>query len=191
MKPSGQSNHPHAARNSRSTIRGFTAPGVTLTLLAVALAGYIAISEFKRYQHRVMIDRFVSDLRTLAETFENYRQKKGTWPPATNPDIRIPLGMETVLATTAWKAGPPFGGTYEWQPPFRPAPEEKESAVRPAFIAVTAFSPNPPLPLTPDDLRSIDAKLDDGNLTTGRFRTGFNGWPVYLLDTGAAPAPKT
>jgi len=24
--------------------------------------------------------------------------------------------------------------------------------------------------------------IDDANLATGRFRTGFNGWPVYLLE---------
>jgi hypothetical protein len=49
------------------------------------------------------------------------------------------------------------------------------------IIAITAFSPKAPLALTSKDLLYIDSKLDDGNLATGRFRTGFNGWPVYRV----------
>ena len=106
----------------------------------------------------------------------------------TRPDLRIPRGMESALAGTRWLAGPPFGGSYDWLPPTRAAADSNDDAKKSAaggLIAVTAFSPAPPLSLTADDLRHIDAKLDDGNLATGRFRTGFNGWPVYLV--GSAP----
>jgi len=42
------------------------------------------------------------------------------------------------------------------------------------------------LQLTPDDLIAIDRELDDGNLATGNFRTGFNGWPVMLVRAGTS-----
>ena len=51
----------------------------------------------------------------------------------------------------------------------------------PGRITLTAFSPHFPLTLTRSDLLALDRQIDDGDLTTGRFRTGFNGWPVYLV----------
>lgn len=189
MKPSDQPFHPPPGVDARRSVRGFTLLGVALGLVALALAAYIANSEYRKYQRRSQIDQFVTDLRTLGGIFETYRQQKGSWPPATNPDIRIPLGMDVFLASTPWLAGPPFGGTYEWKPPYQPPIDEADLAnkpaggiVVPAFIAITAFSPNPPLGLTPEELRFIDAKLDDGNLATGRFRLGFNGWPIYRIE---------
>ncbi len=186
-------------------VGGFTLFEMALTLLALALAGYIAVGEVRKFQHRSQRDRFVTELRGLATVFETYRAQKGEWPASTNPEVRTPRGMEAVLANTHWLIGPPFGGSYDWMlAPARPAAADKDpaklveakdrEAINPAdekdaprsptpagMIAVTAFSPNPPLSLTEEDLRYLDAKLDDGNLATGRFRAGFNRWPVYSI----------
>lgn len=202
--PSAQSlRRPALARHSG----GFTVLRLLLAMSALALAAHITISEVKKHQALAQRDQFVTDIREIQAVFEAYHAQKGFWPPPTNPDIRTPLGMETALAATRWLAGPPFGGTYEWQLPPRPvappAPKlsAEELADKPAvtvvapppppaadptgIIAITAFSPQPPLALTSKDLLYIDSKLDDGNLATGRFRTGFNGWPIYRV----APKP--
>lgn len=189
-------------------VGGFTLFEMGLALLAIALAGYIALTEVQKIQHRAQRDRFVTELRGLATVFETYHAQKGEWPAATNAEVRLPRGMESVLANTPWLAGPPFGGSYDWFPPAPTPPEVKDAAkhledreaVKPdeekepkktpvpeGMIAVTAFSPGPPLSLTEDDLRYIDGKLDDGNLATGRFRAGFNRWPVYSVS--ARPTP--
>lgn len=186
-------------------VGGFTLFEVGLTLLALALAGYIALGEVRKFQHRSQRDQFVTELRGLATVFETYHAQKGEWPAATNPEVRTPRGMESVLANTHWRVGPPFGGNYDWfLPPARTTAAENDptkpveardreavnladakdaakSPVPAGMIAVTAFAPNPPLSLTEEDLRYIDAKLDDGNLATGRFRAGFNRWPVYSI----------
>ena len=180
-------NRPGAAGAPRST-RGFGLLELMLALLAVALAGYIAISEIGKFQHRAQRAQFIAEVRSLASAFESYRAQKGEWPAATNAEVRTPRGMESALAPTRWLAGPPFGGSYDWMPPPRPLTGDKDApkkAAPPALIAITAFYPGPPLTLTDEDLRYIDAKLDDGNLATGRFRTGFNGWPVYRFESDA------
>ena len=163
---------------------GFTLVEAGLVLTAVALAAYVALAEMGKFRHRAQRDRFVEELRGFATAFETYRTQKGVWPAATNPEVRVPPGMESALANTTWQAGPPFGGSYDWIPPSPPAGGAGSAAnavEASGRIAVTAFSPGPPLNLSTDDLLAIDAKLDDGNLSTGRFRTGFNRWPVYLV----------
>jgi type II secretory pathway pseudopilin PulG len=185
MKPSGP-----APRRSRPTfpprrVSGFTLLEAGLVLLVIALAGYIALAEVRKFQHRAQRDQFIAELRSLATGFETFRAQRGEWPAATNPEVRIPRGMESALANTPWLVGPPFGGSYEWLPPATTKADDKDSAKNPApggMIAITAFSPGPPLALTDDDLRYIDSKLDDGNLATGRFRTGFNRWPIYFVN---------
>lgn len=184
--------------------QGFTLLGAFLALVALALAISIALSEVRKYKHRAHRDQFIADLAALAAVFEKYRKEKGEWPAGTHAELRVPRGMEVALADTPWSAGPPFGGAYDWIPPQVPpppapppppdpnAPAQPADAVikpppkpptRPGLITVTAFSPAPPLALTDEDMRYIDGKLDDGNLATGRFRAGFNGWPSYAVSS--------
>jgi len=203
MNLSGQALRPSGRDRAPRHAGGFTLFGLLLAMIALALAVYIAVSEVGKYRARAQRDQFVADLREIQAVFEAYHTQKGAWPPSTNPDIRTPLGMESALAATRWLAGPPFGGTFEWQLPPRPAPIVEDLSEKPAvdatgvvnpnpsstadaggIIAITAFSPKAPLALTAKDLLYIDGKLDDGNLATGRFRTGFNGWPVYQVGPG-------
>lgn len=187
MEPcSPSSRSPHRAAKPRRT-GGFTLCEVGLALLALALMGYIALTEARKFQHRAQRDRFVEELRGFAMVFETYRAQRGEWPAATNAEVRIPRGMEAALAATSWLAGPPFGGSYDWMPPPRVKAADKSAAKTRApggVIGVTAFSPGPALALTEEDLRYIDEAIDDGNLATGRFRAGFNRWPTYLVNPG-------
>jgi hypothetical protein len=158
------------------------------------LLAYIGISEFRKYQHRAHRDQFVGELRTLAAAFESHHAQHGVWPAGTNAESRLPKGMEAALAKTRWLAGPPFGGSYDWiplgqtppraaTPPAKQGDDAPKSASPGGLIAVTAFSPLSPLALSRRDLLYVDGKLDDGNLSTGRFRTGFNGWPVLQVSS--------
>ena len=176
-------------RPNRGPAGGFTLSEVSLALLATALVATIAVGEARKYRHAEQRDELVAELRSLAVAFETFRLQNGEWPAATHAESRVPRGMEAALAKTAWLAGPPCGGSYDWMPPpnakaAAPGKLEEKQAVKlteaVGMIAITAFSTGSELTLTDEDLRYIDAKLDDGNLATGRFRTGFNRWPVYL-----------
>ena len=92
----------------------------------------------------------------------------GNASPTPAPTVN-PTATAMATATAATTPPPPAAPT--------PAPPVGNGA-----IIVTAFFPQAPLALSRADLLRIDAQLDDGNLATGRFRTGFNGWPVYTLE---------
>jgi hypothetical protein len=94
----------------------------------------------------------------------------------------MPAGIEDLLKDTNWRKASPFGGSYGWVAPDPVSPPADGSGRgQSGAIVLTAFAPSFPLTLSRRDLLYIDARIDDGNLATGRFRTGFNGWPVYLV----------
>ncbi len=151
----------------RGHARGFTLTEMMLVLLVVLLAGVLLFTWLGRDRRQRDRERFISDLQEFATAFQNYQRQNRRWPAATTAEVPLPAGMEDALVETNWADGPPFGGSYGWD--------------RRGAVVVTAFAPAFPLDLTRAELQAIDRRMDDGNLSTGRFRTGFNGWPVYFV----------
>ena len=149
-----------------------------LTALIVLLGVLLIATLAEQRQQRIRRTRCATELREIASAFLDYRRQNGAWPPASNGVSGHPRGMEPYLRDTNWLAGTPVGGGYSWMVLTTGAPGGAEAA---GAIAITAFSPALPLSLSPDDLLRLDAMLDDGDPATGRFRRGFNGWPVYYV----------
>ena len=163
-------------------------------MLVILLLAVVAITTGANFWHRQRCDRLAEELRALAGAFQGYERRNGHWPAPSNGARVIPRGLETELRDTAWLKPTPVGGSYQWLVPYPPpsarenvSPESAPAASPPpalaigGALAVTAFRPDAPLALSPADLLYLDAKIDDGNLATGQFRTGFNGWPIYLV----------
>ena len=182
MSASGPASSADGRRSRRRRAGGFALIEVGLVLLIFVLAAGLVFELLGRNQQRRRCDRFVADLREFAAAFERYAQQPEAALPASTGDASMPAGMEELLKDTNWRKGSPFGGNYGWVAP-DPASPIRFGSDRGecGAIVLTAFSPSFPLTLSRSDLLCIDAKIDDGNLATGRFRTGFNGWPVYLV----------
>jgi type II secretory pathway pseudopilin PulG len=149
----------------RQGVRGLVPVEVLLILLVVGLAGALLFTALGRIRHGARLEQFGAELQAHAATIEQARAERGRWPAtAEEAGPRLMDG--------GWMDGSDFGGEYGWVPP---------AAGRPGMITLTAFAPGFPLELTRADLLALDRKLDDGDLATGRFRTGFNGWPVWLV----------
>lgn len=148
---------------------------VVLAVLVVGLGLGLATSGLTRLQQRRRCDVLVADLRAFAAVFRSQVEQGRATPSP---------GTSEALKSTNWAKGSPFGGEYGWVMPYL-APGATRAgggeAARGGAICLTAYAPHSPLSLTRRDLLYIDECLDDGNLATGRFRTGFNGWPVYLV----------
>ena len=182
MSTSGQASSADRRRSKRHRTGGFALIEAGLVLLILVLAAGLVVDLLGRIQQRRRCDHCVADLRAFATAFQNYaRQHEAGLPDSTN-DAALPADMEDLLKNTNWHKGSPFGGTYGWEgPDSANPPTDASSRGRSGAIALTAFAPSFPLTLSRRDLLYIDARIDDGNLATGRFRTGFNGWPVYLV----------
>ena len=147
---------------------GFTLAEVLLVLLILVLAGVLLLAVLGRVRQQQSSERFIADLQKFSAAFQDYHRQHGVWPASTSRAVALPRGMEDRLVETNWASGSPFGGHYGWDSR--------------GLVGLTAFSPEFPLQLTRADMLELDRRIDDGDLATGRFRTGLNGWPVYLAE---------
>lgn len=157
--------HNRLAKERRTPGRGLVAAEVLLFLLVLGLAGALLFVGVGRLRHQVRLEQFGAELQAFAAIMAQARAERGRWPATAEE-----AGPR--LVDGGWLDGSDFGGEYGWVPP---------AAGRPGMITLTAFAPGFPLELTRADLLTLDRKIDDGDLATGRFRTGFNGWPVWLV----------
>ena len=92
----------------------------------------------------------------------------------------VPAGMAPYFGSLDWSVPSPVGGAFRWVAATDTKPDTVPT-IRGGVITLTAFPPGLPLTLTAEDLLAMDRQIDDGNLATGNFRTGFNGWPVLTV----------
>lgn len=145
--------------------RGFTVVELLLGLLVAVLAVTLLCTGLARLRQQARCGQLEADLRSFAAALEKYHETGGRWPVTAEE-------TDALLRDRGWAKDSPVGGSYGWIPP---------GAGRPGRITLTAFHPAFPLALTRTELLEFDGRIDDGDLRTGRFRTGFNGWPVYLV----------
>ena len=158
-------NRQHPRRAFAGRCRGSLALEMMLVLVTIALGAWLVVEVVARVQQRRRTALFAAELRELAAMIQ--RQ-----PPRVTVDA---AALAAALGETSWSKGSAIGGSYEWLP-------ARGGARGLGAIAVTAFAPSFPLKASRADLLRIDEEVDDGDLATGRFRTGFNGWPVYRVD---------
>jgi type II secretory pathway pseudopilin PulG len=151
---------------SPTTARGFALVHLMLVLVIILAAALLASTLLGRARQHARLERCGAELQAFAAAFEQFHAENGHWP-ATGAGVKG-------LANTAWPGPTPLGGHYGWIPP--PGPE------RAGAVTVTAFVPDLALEFSRADLLELDRHIDDGNLATGRLRSGFNGWPVYLVE---------
>lgn len=159
--------------------RWFLADLLLIGLVAV-LGLTAAITAGRRFQHDRDCIGVARELATAATAFQAYVRESGSAPADSAPG-EMPAGLARFLPRQDWTAPSPVGGFYSWQKSPETKPGEASFAV--GRIALTAFPPSSPLELSRADLRAIDAEIDDGNLASGNFRTGFNGWPILIVRT--------
>lgn len=159
--------------SSRSLVFDVILVSATLVLLVAAI-----VVGWRQYSQHLAREALIADLTTAKTAFQTYLREKKAAPPDSPPGV-VPPGMAPYLATFAWSAPTPIGGNYRWVA--RKQSEQERGAPPSGEIALTAFSPSASLALALPDLLEIDRLIDDGNLETGDFRTGFAGWPTLHI----------
>ncbi|GHC04423.1 hypothetical protein GCM10007047_21450 [Cerasicoccus arenae] len=137
-----------------------------VVVVIIGLLAAIALPAFQRARQRSQNTRLANDLRQFSGAFETYSLENGVWPPDVNQGI-LPPEMVGYIVIDKFESGTIYGGNYDWEGP---------GAF--SFIAgVSIRSSN----LEDEQAIGIDEILDDGDLSTGKFRN-ISGAYVYILE---------
>lgn len=155
--------------------KGFTLLELAVVGLIIGILGALAIPGFRQVMRSSQNSIVGNDLRIFAGAFKRYELQHGQWPGSTPAGETIPEGMEGFLGETSWSRRTPIGGSYGWKQSFLHGNEMFE-----AVIEIGEAQENG-IVASRTQLREIDSIIDDGILSTGRFRLGYENQPFYVL----------
>ncbi len=138
----------------------------------ICLLAVLAVPSFLRARQRAQNTKFINALRVASSAFDTYAVEHNSHPADVTRGI-VPPGMSTYLdATLKWTGTTPIGGQWDW---------DKDVFGFKAGRAVSVGCREGPDCLYPVT-ENIDATIDDGDLTWGRFQALANGRYSCILE---------
>jgi prepilin-type N-terminal cleavage/methylation domain-containing protein len=145
----------------------FTLAEVMIVVAIICLLALLAVPSFLRARQRAQNTRFINALRVASSAFDTYAVEHNSYPVDVNRGI-VPPGMSTYFDDTLkWTSTTPIGGNWDW-----------DKDVFGFKAAVSVVSPTASV----QQLTEIDAAIDDGDLTSGRFQAMVNGRYSCILE---------
>lgn len=136
---------------------------IMIVVAIIGVVAAVAIPSFVKSRRESRIARMMNDLRTVYDAFNMYAMEHGDYPGGVIVGAGTPAPVAEFLSGTKWDEPTAMGGTWIYY---------RYNAGGTHLILVDDFNFfSGSRPLEPaDHWLKIDQKLDDGNLSTGRFR---------------------
>lgn len=144
-----------------------------VVIVIIGLLAALAIPAVKRTQRASRSARMINDFRVFTQAFEIYNTQNGGWPDGAGPGVvpTLPTSISDTLRASSWESATALGGQWQW--------ENSLSSSGDAGICIVNFI------CTDEQLGDLDTKIDDGNLTTGRFQKTSASRVIYVLASGS------
>lgn len=150
--------------NTRSK-KGFTLLEIMIAVGVIGLLAAIAIPSMRSARQKSRATRFAREIQAAGHAFVQYAMDNGGYPADKTP-AQMPDGMAPYLAKFPWVENTVIGGQWDW--------DYQQFGV---YAAVSVKSPDWNNTL----MQQVDATFDDGNLSTGQFRSRTDGY-MYVLE---------
>ncbi len=145
--------------------KGFTLVEIMIVTSIVGLLASLAIPSMRRAGSETRNARFAREIKNAGHAFVQYAFDHGEYPLDKTPS-EMPNGMSEYLNGFPWGEDTVIGGQGDW-----------DYEVFGIHAGVSVKSPD----ADEDQMRKIDAKIDDGNLGSGQFRQRPGGY-IYILE---------
>lgn len=168
-------------RFPRPATRAFSLVELMIAVLIISILFAMAVPTYQRIQRKARATAVANNFRVFGAAFQAYAHEKGSWPVEATAGV-IPTGISSLdLQTVVWSLKTPMGGKFDWEnDQIHPGGTSPGGKWR-AALAITGTS-DAPLIVDADLMEAIDRDLDDGDLTTGNFRTGFGDCPLLIIE---------
>jgi type IV pilus assembly protein PilA len=155
----------HGKRSS-----GFTLIELLVVVAVIAIIASIAVVVFTEAIIKARVSSIIADLAAFETGFLTYASDNGQMPPDShlNAPYHLPpgAGMEDYLSVHQWSRGTPLGGDYNWE-----GPNNYPYAGISIYGTTAAAS----------TMAILDEKIDDGDLSQGRFRITPNNRYTFII----------
>ncbi len=136
-----------------------------IVVVIIGLLAALAIPAFARVREHSENTTLANDFRVFAAAFDQYLLEFGA-----RPNVAVgtfPPEMDGRIKVTSWLKTPPGGGVYGFA--------HNTAGLTTVSLHNTTF--------TETRLAKLDALLDNGNLTSGRFRKHDNFYIYVIQET--------
>jgi prepilin-type N-terminal cleavage/methylation domain-containing protein len=134
---------------------GFTLVEIMIVVSIIALLAVMSLPSFLRARQHAQNAKFMNGLRVATDAFQMYAMEHNAYPADVNRAV-VPSGMAMYFGPTFdWTKPTPIGGNWDW-----------DSGVF-GFVAGVSVVGSP---ADTAQMTEVDAKIDDGDLSTGAFQ---------------------
>lgn len=158
----------NAERPCSAEVAGFGLLELTIVGAVIGILAVICIPMIQEALRRTHDTQFCNNLRILTDGVVGpYAMEHGDYPPDEPPGVLPPALKDYLPRKFDWSKPTPIGGKWDWNR----APE-RNSVSSECYASLGVYSPE----RTSIQMAEIDRRIDDGDLATGRFRAGTNGY---------------
>jgi prepilin-type N-terminal cleavage/methylation domain-containing protein len=134
----------------------FTLVEIMIVVAIIALLALLALPSFLRARQQAQNAKFLNGLRVASDAFNMYATEHSAYPADVTRAV-VPTGMDLYFGPTLdWTKPTPIGGSWDWD------------------YGVFGFTAGISVVGTTADvaqMTDIDAKIDDGDLSNGSFKS--------------------
>jgi prepilin-type N-terminal cleavage/methylation domain-containing protein len=142
--------------------QAFTLVELVVAVVVVGVLAAIAFPRFFDMSESAKVASITADYRVLKKGYLEYYQVHRAWPGDNDGSPNKPFYAQPLFTENPWEKATPIGGKWNWN-----TGTAGNTAARPSDICI--YNVGTPSARVISIMTKVDAKLDDGNLTTGFF----------------------